>query len=48
LIIGLDKEAEVPVKDIENLFSEIIAEYFLNLGKDMGIYVQEVYYPKQL
>jgi hypothetical protein len=36
-IMDIEKEKEVPIKDIENIFTKIIAESFLNIEKQMVI-----------
>jgi hypothetical protein len=39
----VDEGAQVQTKSIENLFGEIIAENFSNIGKDRDIQRQEAY-----
>jgi hypothetical protein len=36
-IMDIEKEKEVPIKDIENIFTKIITESFLNIEKQMVI-----------
>jgi hypothetical protein len=42
-ICGAEERTEIQIKDIENIFNEITAEKFPNLGKAMGIEVQEAF-----
>jgi hypothetical protein len=39
-VIGINEEDEVEVNGIENLFNEIIAEKFLNHGRNMDMHLK--------
>jgi hypothetical protein len=44
-INGVEEGTEKQTKGIQNLFNEIIAENFPNLGNDMDIQIQEAFKP---